>query len=66
MAADVGMTFRLPAEMRDAFVSACRANDETAAQVLRRAIRLYLDLERNAQSALPLEAVARPKGRKPR
>lgn len=64
MAADVGMTFRLPAEMRDAFVSACQANDETAAQVLRRACREYL--ERNAQPALPLDAVGKRKGRKPR
>lgn len=56
MAADAGMTFRLPLEMRDAFIAACQANDETAAQVLRRAIREYL--ERNAQPALPL-----PKGK---
>lgn len=56
MAADVGMTFRLPAELRDAFTAACQSNDETAAQVLRRAIREYL--ERNAQPALPL-----PKGK---
>ena len=58
------MTFRLPSDLQAAFIAACKANDVSAAQVLRAAMRDYL--ERNAQPALPLEAVATSKGRKPR
>ena len=50
------MTFRLPSDLQAAFIAACKANDQSAAQVLRAAMRDYL--ERNAQPALPLEAVA--------
>lgn len=64
MADNSSMTFRLPADLQAAFVAACKANDQSAAQVLRAAMRDYL--ERNAQAALPLEAVAKPKGRKSR
>lgn len=64
MADNSSMTFRLPADLQAAFVAACKANDQSAAQVLRAAMRDYL--ERNAQAALPLEAVAKAKGRKPR
>lgn len=41
------MTFRLPSDLQAAFVAACKANDQSAAQVLRAAMRDYL--ERNAQ-----------------
>lgn len=57
------MTFRLPSDLQSAFVAACKANDQSAAQVLRAAMRDYL--ERNAQAALPLGGAAKPKGRKP-
>lgn len=58
------MTFRLPADLQAAFVAACKANDMSAAQVLRAAMRDYL--ERNAQPALPLtKGKGKPKGRKP-
>lgn len=47
------MTFRVDADLQAAFVAACKARDVTAAQVLRAAMRDYLD--RNAQAALPLK-----------
>lgn len=56
MADNSSMTFRLPADLQAAFVAACKANDVSAAQVLRAAMRDYL--ERNAQASLPL-----PKGK---
>lgn len=59
MAASGSMTFRVDADLQAAFVAACKANDLSAAQVLRAAMRDYL--ERNGQSALPLP---RGKGRK--
>jgi len=59
MADNSSMTFRLPADLQAAFVAACKANDMSAAQVLRAAMREYL--ERNAQSSLPL---TKGKGRK--
>jgi hypothetical protein len=62
VAASGSMTFRLPSDLQAAFVAACKANDQSAAQVLRAAMRAYL--ETHAQPALPLEAVAKPKGRK--
>lgn len=52
MADNSSMTFRLPADLQAAFIAACKANDQSAAQVLRAAMRDYL--ERNAQPALPL------------
>jgi len=36
------LNIRLDADLRAAFMAACVARDETAAQVLRRAIRDYL------------------------
>lgn len=60
MADNASMTFRLPADLQAAFVAACKANDMSAAQVLRAAMREYL--ERNAQPALPLRGKGR--GRK--
>lgn len=54
MVASGSMTFRVDAELQAAFVAACKANDQSAAQVLRAAMREYL--ERNAQPALPLPA----------
>jgi hypothetical protein len=59
MAENSSMTFRVPADLQAAFVAACKANDMSAAQVLRAAMRDYL--ERNAQPALPL---TKGKGRK--
>lgn len=59
MADNSSMTFRVPADLQAAFVAACKANDMSAAQVLRAAMRDYL--ERNAQPALPL---TKGKGRK--
>lgn len=56
------MTFRVDADLQAAFIAACKSNDVSAAQVLRAAMRAYL--ENNSQGALPLEAVAKPKRRK--
>lgn len=58
-AASGSMTFRVDADLQAAFVAACKAQDVSAAQVLRAAMRDYL--ERNAQPALPL---TKGKGRK--
>lgn len=60
MASSGSMTFRVEPDLQAAFVAACKANDQSAAQVLRAAMRDYL--ERNAQPALPLPA--KGKGRK--
>ena len=57
------MTFRLPSDLQAAFIAACKSNDVSAAQVLRAAMRDYL--ERNAQPSLPLGGAAKPKRRKP-
>ena len=56
MGKDASMSIRVDADLLKAFVSACKARDITASQVLRAAMRDYL--ERNAQPALPL-----PKGK---
>jgi len=50
------MTFRVDPELQAAFVAACKAQDITAAQVLRAAMRDFLAA--NAQAPLPL-----PKGK---
>jgi len=60
MADNSSMTFRLPSDLQAAFIAACKANDQSAAQVLRAAMRDYL--ERNAQAVLPLPG--KGKGRK--
>ena len=59
MASTGSMTFRVDPALQAAFIAACKANDQSAAQVLRAAMRDYL--ERNAQPALPL---TKGKGRK--
>lgn len=56
------VTFRLTPELHAAFFAACKRNDVNAGQVLRAAVRDYLD--RNAQPALPLGSA--PAARKPR
>jgi predicted transcriptional regulator len=48
------MTFRVEDDLQAAFVAACKRNDDTAARVLRAAMRDYLS--RNAQSSLALDA----------
>lgn len=53
------ITFRLDPELQAAFAAACKAADLSAAQVLRAAVRDFVDA--NPQSPLPLAA---PKGRK--
>lgn len=63
MANDSNLTIRVPAEMRDRFLQVCKDQDVTASQILRAAMRAYL--ESNAQGALPLGGAAKPKGRKP-
>jgi len=57
------MTFRVDPELQAAFVAACKAQDVTAAQVLRAAMRSFL--ETHAQAPLPLAAAPKRKGRKP-
>jgi hypothetical protein len=59
MAASGSMTFRVEPDLQAAFVAACKSNDVSAAQVLRAAMRDYL--ERNAQAALPFSKRAKPK-----
>ena len=39
---DVGLRIRVQKELRDAFLSACRAQDKPAAQVLREFMRDYV------------------------
>lgn len=53
MAGSGSMTFRCDADLQGQFVAACKANDVSAAQVLRAAMREYL--ERNRQAELPLK-----------
>ena len=59
MASSGSMTFRVEPDLQAAFVAACKANDLSAAQVLRAAMRDYL--ERNAQPALPLPSKGKAK-----
>lgn len=47
------VTFRCEPELQAAFVAACQANDTPASQVLRAAMREYL--EKHAQKSLPLK-----------
>lgn len=56
------MTFRVDAELQAAFVAACKASDQSAAQVLRDAMRAYL--AEKAQAALPLGGTTKRKGSK--
>lgn len=63
MANDSNLTIRVPAEMRDRFLQVCKDQDVTASQILRAAMRAYL--ESNSQPALPLGGAGKPKGRKP-
>lgn len=61
-AEQTSMTFRLPADLQAAFLAACKGNDRSAAQVLREAMREYV--ERHAQGALALtEAQGRKRKR---
>lgn len=53
MAASGSMTFRVEPELQAAFVAACKAADLSAAQVLRAAMRDFL--QQNAQASLPLK-----------
>lgn len=53
------MTFRVEEELQAAFVAACKANDVSAAQVLRAAMREYL--RKNAQGNLGLTSPAKGK-----
>lgn len=39
---EASFTFRVEADLKVAFVAACKGNDQTAAQVLRAAMRDYL------------------------
>jgi len=55
------MTFRVEEELQVAFVAACKANDMSAAQVLRAAMRDYLS--NNNQGSLPLTGKAKAKGK---
>lgn len=43
MANETSMTFRLPADLQAAFVSACKGRDRTAAQELRAFMREYVE-----------------------
>lgn len=49
---DATMTFRLPADLRAAFLAACKAADRSAAQELRAFMRSYV--QSRAQGVLPL------------
>lgn len=60
---DAAMTFRLDAGLRTAFLQACKRNDESAAQVLRAAMRDYLAKHRQTVLPFPVESVAK-KGKK--
>lgn len=52
MAKSAALSIRVDAELLKAFVSACKDRDITASQVLRAAMRDFL--ERNPQASLPL------------
>lgn len=62
MGASGSMTFRVDPELQAAFVAACKEKDLTAAQVLRAAMRHFL--ENNPQPALPFGGAPSRKGRK--
>jgi hypothetical protein len=49
---DAGLRIRIDRELREAFVSACRAHDKPAAQVLREFMQDYV----NSSARLPKEA----------
>lgn len=53
MAASGSMTFRVEPELQAAFVAACKSADLSAAQVLRAAMRDFLN--DHAQPSLPLK-----------
>lgn len=59
MADDAALTIRLPADLRAAFMAACKDADLTASQVLRAAIREFV--ERRPQGSLALDGKARAK-----
>lgn len=52
MSDDATMTFRLPADLRAAFLVACKSADRSAAQELRAFMRSYV--QSRAQGAFPL------------
>lgn len=56
---DAAFTIRVDAELRDAFVTSCKANDISAAQVVRAAMRDYIN--KNAQQSLPLTGKGKAK-----
>ena len=49
-AKDVGVRIRVERTLRDAFVEACRADDQPAAQVIRKFMKRYVArIEKNAK-----------------
>jgi hypothetical protein len=57
---DSGLRLRVERDLREEFVAACRAEDRTAAQVLRECMRQFVDRARAGQRELFAE-----KGREP-
>ena len=55
---DVTMTIRLPRQMRDAFVEQLAADDMTASQIVRRAIRQYLTGQGPSAPSMPAPVIA--------
>lgn len=56
------MTFRVDAELQAAFAAACKASDVSAAQVLRAAMREFVNA--NAQTRLALQPSGKRKAGK--
>lgn len=49
---DSGLRIRVDAELREAFVRACRARNEVASEVLREFMRAYADKQQAGQADL--------------
>jgi hypothetical protein len=48
---DAGLRIRIDRSLRDEFVEACRAQDKSAAQVLRDFMRLYVEKQSRSGSS---------------
>lgn len=57
---DSNLTIRVPVELRDRFLQVCKASDVTASQVLRAAMRAYV--ERHAPGAGAVDPGAQEAG----
>lgn len=52
---DAGIRIRVEAELREAFVQACRAQDRAASEVLRDFMRVFTEKHQRGQGSLFVE-----------